>query len=258
MINQIHTSCKDCIFATYNGITQIGCKTGELDKMKKHGIEILEVFDEEKEFYVINKTKCTYMCTKGWKLENEPLQTQIIHIKSLLKIVYELIIIVNVNDNIEDVKVTVDSALNQTLPPTYITIIRLHESKILPSTLYSFAQTITGKVKDWKVQNCIRTGDHIELLDIVIPFSKAPISALFYAGFDIPKDTFEQINYALHEKFLQITLLLPNSTGNGLFIPNAIHKVYQGSYQAPFLQKLKDDKCPYLIPITEVVKNFPA
>ena len=52
-ISKIHTPCKDCVFALYNDITQVGCKTKTLDIFKQRGVTILEVYDEEKEFYVI-------------------------------------------------------------------------------------------------------------------------------------------------------------------------------------------------------------
>ena len=254
MINKINTSCKDCIFAEYAGITQVTCTTGELDNMREHGIQILEAFDDEKEFYVINKTKCLYHRPKEWPLANTTLEKQVEHILKCIRIVYEVIIIAN--DSLEDIQTTIDSALSQTLPPKQITIIRKHTCKILPSQLYNICKNLPVK---WKVENCIRTSpDDIELLDMVIPFSTNPICAMFYAGFEIPLTTFEQINYAIHEEFLHMTLLIPNSTGNGLVIPSFIHKCYQGSYQKPFIQKLKDDECPYLIPITQVVKNFPV
>lgn len=254
MISKINTSCKDCIFAIYEGITQTGCKTGELDKMRDHGIQILEAYDNDKEFFVINKTKCLYNRPKEWPLANGTLEEQVAHILKCIRIIYEIIIVAN--DNIDDLKLTINSALAQTLPPKQITIIRRHECKILPSELYHLCKDLPLK---WKVENCIRTSpDNIELLDMIIPFSTNPICAMFYAGFEIPLTTFEQINYQIHENFLRMTLVMPNSTGNGLVVPAFIHKCYQGSYQKSLIEKLKDDECPYLIPITQIVENFPA
>ena len=254
MINKIHTACKDCIFAEYINITQTGCKIGELDKLRNHGIEIVEAYDNDKEFFIINKTKCLYCRGKDWSLANTTLEKQVAHIKKCIQIVYEIIIVAN--DNIEDLELTIRSALEQTVPPKQITILRKNNCKILPSQLYYLCTTLPIK---WKVENCIRiSDDDVELLDIIIPFSQNPMCAMFYAGFKIPETTFEEINYQLHENFLRMTLLMPNSTGNGLVIPSFIHKRYQGSYNSPFIQKLKDDECPYLVPITQVVKNFPA
>lgn len=59
-INQ--TSCKECVFAIYDGNTQTGCKDDRISKFKE---DVIEAYDEEKEFYVINRT-CTLYRTKNW------------------------------------------------------------------------------------------------------------------------------------------------------------------------------------------------
>lgn len=50
---KLQTSCKNCIFAVYEGITQTGCVANRLKKFDKN--DIIEAYDNEKEFYVINK-----------------------------------------------------------------------------------------------------------------------------------------------------------------------------------------------------------
>ena len=48
----LKTSCKNCIFSIYEGITQIGCSFSRLELFKTAG-KTLEAYDNEKEFYVI-------------------------------------------------------------------------------------------------------------------------------------------------------------------------------------------------------------
>jgi hypothetical protein len=57
-IETIHTPCKGCSFAVYNHNTQIDCGLGYIEKYKIQNIEVLEAYDEDKEFYVINGKKC--------------------------------------------------------------------------------------------------------------------------------------------------------------------------------------------------------
>lgn len=57
-INSIHTPCKNCVFAIYDNITQNNCALNFLDIYKKNDVEILEAYDNEKEFYIINNKKC--------------------------------------------------------------------------------------------------------------------------------------------------------------------------------------------------------
>lgn len=65
-ISAIHTPCKNCVFAQYNNITQTGCFLGYLDRYKNMGTEILEVYDQEKEFYVLNDKKCIGYRENKW------------------------------------------------------------------------------------------------------------------------------------------------------------------------------------------------
>jgi len=62
----IHTSCKDCILAEYSNITQTDCKAHLLEKYQKLKVPIVEVFDEEKEFFVVEGRQCTYYRNKDW------------------------------------------------------------------------------------------------------------------------------------------------------------------------------------------------
>lgn len=57
-IKPIHTSCKNCVFSVYDNITQNDCELKYLDIYKKNNVEILEAYDNDKEFYVINDKKC--------------------------------------------------------------------------------------------------------------------------------------------------------------------------------------------------------
>lgn len=65
-IDPIHTPCKKCVFASYENNTQIACHLDYLDRYKNNNVEILEVYDEEKEFFVINKKKCIGYRENKW------------------------------------------------------------------------------------------------------------------------------------------------------------------------------------------------
>jgi len=46
------TSCRNCLFAIYDGDTQTGC---EANRIEKFGNFVVEAYDDSKEFYVINR-----------------------------------------------------------------------------------------------------------------------------------------------------------------------------------------------------------
>lgn len=53
----IKTNCKECVFAIYNDKTQVSC---EFDRIKKFGTKVVEAYDDDKEFYVIDTLCCYY------------------------------------------------------------------------------------------------------------------------------------------------------------------------------------------------------
>jgi len=80
-INTIHTPCKNCVFAKYDNNTQNGCAINYLDKYKNKNISVLEAYDDEKEFYIINGKKCIGYRENKWfkqfNLENADLESKI-------------------------------------------------------------------------------------------------------------------------------------------------------------------------------------
>lgn len=66
IIDPIHTSCKDCVFAIYSGNTQTGCAIGMIERYKAKNCIIIEAYDYDKEFYVINKYKCIGHRKESW------------------------------------------------------------------------------------------------------------------------------------------------------------------------------------------------
>jgi hypothetical protein len=58
----IKTSCKNCAFAVYDGKTQKSCS---FDRIGHFGDSIVEAYDDQKEFYIINKF-CNYYRDKAW------------------------------------------------------------------------------------------------------------------------------------------------------------------------------------------------
>ena len=65
-INPIHTPCKSCVFALYSNNTQTDCAIGYIEKYKNKNTEILEAYDNDKEFYIINGKKCLGYRENKW------------------------------------------------------------------------------------------------------------------------------------------------------------------------------------------------
>jgi hypothetical protein len=65
-INSIHTPCKDCVFAIYDNNTQTDCAINYIEKYKNKNVQILEAYDDAKEFYIINGKKCLGYRENKW------------------------------------------------------------------------------------------------------------------------------------------------------------------------------------------------
>lgn len=65
-INPVHTSCKNCVFSIFDNNTQSGCFADYLNRYRNKNEEIIEVFDDEKEFFVINNKKCLGYRENSW------------------------------------------------------------------------------------------------------------------------------------------------------------------------------------------------
>lgn len=64
--NLTKTSCKNCILSVYNNNTQTGCLVNRIDSFKSLDENlVIEAYDEEKEFFVINRL-CNYYRDKSW------------------------------------------------------------------------------------------------------------------------------------------------------------------------------------------------
>jgi len=123
-ISLVHTPCKLCVFADYSGITQIGCKLGYIEKYKEKKIEVLEVFDHEKNFYVINNKKCLGYRDKKWLENKDNIEESDLCnlVKKENSIKYIVIIKINDKDSEQEFKDIIESLLKQKILPKGIVI----------------------------------------------------------------------------------------------------------------------------------------
>lgn len=114
----VNTSCKDCVFAEYDGITQVGCEAHILEKYQE-ATEVIEAYDEEKEFFVIPGTVCPYKRTAKWKHVNA--ENRLDLARKELSMDYEVTIVVDKDGSkIED---TIGSLMEQSKRPNRVNIL---------------------------------------------------------------------------------------------------------------------------------------
>ena len=65
------TICKGCVFSIReddkDGIpTQIGCQLGQLERARDKGLKVIECYDDEEQFNIIEDKHCLFLRPQGW------------------------------------------------------------------------------------------------------------------------------------------------------------------------------------------------
>lgn len=123
----IHTSCKNCIFADYNGKIQDGCHKSALAKYKQLGNKIIEVYDDDKEFFVIEKRKCIHYRPPSWidfnyYSDEEYWQGIEYKLQTELQLQYTAIIYISPTQSFDDAKPTLLSLFNSIAPQSIVIV----------------------------------------------------------------------------------------------------------------------------------------
>jgi len=179
MIEAIHTPCKKCVFAKYDDKTQIGCELNYIDKFKELGSDILEVYDEDLEFYVINNKKCLGYRENSWfkklGLEDASIEEKKEHFLQNNHINY-LLVIDSSSLSLEDLEQIKISVLEVAYKPSKVIFIRYVKNV----SVFSFdvinnflKETDLDKTK-WRIQT-MEDNDHKfeDILHTIITLNKA-------------------------------------------------------------------------------------
>lgn len=254
----VRSLCRDCVFAEWEENQQTGCSIDRLDKYKKLECAF-DCEDEEtdKKFYVIEGRFCMMCRNQKWADDNniakedwEPTA------REEMKIKYQALVFAG--DDKEHIKKTISSLVNQTIPPVYIVLVRKADCKYGPRELAGMMGSNCGDIS-WRVQNLLEPFiTDREALDIIVATEPKPYFGVFYAGVEVPRDTFEQINKAISEDLIQFAVISPNEAGNGFFMLSNVYRYYNGNKDKNLEEKIEEDEClSNIIPIHQICPNFP-
>lgn len=135
-INKVHTPCKQCICAKYDKNTQIDCLLNYIELYKNNNIEILEAYDNEKEFYIINEKKCIGYRENTWfekrNIDNLSIEEKVEYIKKGHFLHYMLIIDLK-TINIANLEDLLKQSASLNIKPQKIILVRYqNENKNFP------------------------------------------------------------------------------------------------------------------------------
>lgn len=239
-LNQIHTACKNCVFADYtaDGIKQSGCKIGKLKDYKNAGIEVLNVYDEEKDFSVINGRVCLfYRNTEVMEQYPKDIWEEIVKLQT--KVPYHAIVFVEPDSSFKEVKETCKKLKDQDISPNLVTLVNkqyynytLDQQKyIQPSKLLSLLSNC--EFHQYSLKNIYDDNlDDRAIIDLVFDSVKDkpyPFYTVFRCGFDVPKSFSKDLNDAILIKMLQLGFVKPYDDINGMIVNRTAHKKHSGN-----------------------------
>tara|TARA_R110002096_G_scaffold15866_4_gene54570 strand:+ start:3226 stop:4089 length:864 start_codon:yes stop_codon:yes gene_type:complete len=136
------TSCKDCVFATYDGDTQNGCSQGKLEIFKNKKIDIVEAEDLTKEFFVVNATCFDYR-PPSWGDAYEGKEKERVSKEHLLR--YNVGIIVDEDHPLKNIKSTFESLISQARVPNKVVITNNTDEKDFKKFVIEVEEKIDNK-----------------------------------------------------------------------------------------------------------------
>ena len=247
-INTIHTACKNCVFAQYSDITQTGCSLNYIDKFKENAIEILEAYDNDKEFYIINNKKCIgYIENKWFKqfgLENATLEEKVNKYHETNFLHYSVIINLK-NYSINDLEQLINYISLISIKPQKITLIRYRDADL--KFKFDKIQTMLSKYNisvPWRIQTMLENDrPYSDILHNFISINKDRF-VLSISEPVISKDIDKVIDYTnnlvYHE--MKSFYIISNSNYSATIFPTSIYK-----FAAFNKENILEDKTKYHI-----------
>lgn len=224
-INQLHTSCKNCIFAIYDGITQIDCVAGQIQKFKDNSIEIIEAEDNEKQFYVINNKLCRLARSKSWQERQKTKNLTKLLTAAKKESVIKYHLIVNIDTDIKKLQKFIKNINKQTIQPQLITLVRPFNSNI---NLQELLELLRKQSFKWKIENLGDGVDYNKGVDIAVKNSESTFYAVFNSSAQLNNTLFSTINKKINS-FEEFVITAPDSKCDGWLALLNFHKLNGGN-----------------------------
>lgn len=228
-LEKAYTSCKECAFAEYDGITQTGCTIQKLNQHKQNNAQIVEVYDNEAEFYLVNGVFCVYKRSHRWSKRYDDPQAQL-----LKEIALDYNAIIFANDSIDDFRSTLMSLKDQRYQPSHITAIRYPGTPNLP---YEYQLSIQNAFPvEWRISNVTdKSLSKNAMVDMTTDIIKKKVYTVCDAGFRY-RMVFSDIIHKLFCSGIPFGIV----EHSGMYVVHTfMHKVLSGNAGSPLRDKIQ-------------------
>lgn len=203
----ICTSCKKCCFAVYKENTQVACKFNRLTAFQKAGASVIEAYDDEKEFFVVEGRVCNLFRdrAKPWAVSRHPREWMDCALKDIsLRVVF--LVEYNEDSTEELLEKTLQSCANQTHKPTRLVILYNRGGKKAVHLLKRMDAWISGQ--PWEIENFVAGFNQEQCVDSFVRKLVLPKCEHYYvscaAGTVFDKEFLDRLDYAVNMELRQI------------------------------------------------------
>ncbi len=237
----IKTSCRDCLFAQWDGRTQTGCEFDKINKYKNIGVVVEQIVENDMKCYTINAL-CTTSRAITWPKVS--LKHDILKLKELAreeaKIYTDCIIICN-EFNKEKLDVTIKDALNQTFKFKNIIV----ATKDKPTDYIIYCIENIGYKNNWELvsinlDNKPENQDEESFIfDEAIYKVKSTYYTIYKAGDRINNRISEAIDYAIGDVLHRFLVATPGKS-NGLIIQKKVSEAVNNFKESDPVTKIME------------------
>lgn len=241
-VHPIHTPCKKCVFAKYDGITQTDCALNYLDIYKKQNIEVLEAYDEDNEFFVINDKKCIGYRENKWFDQFEDEHTTL---EAKLNLYYKMnklnyLVVINLKSlSVLELDEILKNLVEATVSPQKIIFVRYRDESL--SFSYDMIEDLIKKhniLYSWRIQTMLDSS--IEYDEILHQITMANTKYRFILSIDAndskPQTLVNKANKIVHEDLGQFIILSNNNKKCKIF-SGTIYRFGVSNHQDIFQEK---------------------
>ena len=236
LLQEINTSCKDCVFATWEEDTQVGCDLGKIKLYKERKTPIIEAFDDEdKEFFVV-KAWCSTYREELWKTAHSDKNLiEQLNQETYPKINYCIVMDSLDKDNFQK---TLESIKRQKYPPKRVLVTCTSPEDYMPILQHVKVELEDLYGSDFRV-HCVGEGMSFEaILDDSFKLSANGFYMGLKCGDEVPEDASDLLHYALNKKLKSVALVKNGDNLSGTLHQAVLYKYLYGYRGALFETKL--------------------
>lgn len=258
---KISTVCKDCRWAKYEGVTQINCDLGLIDKYKKNGVDVIEAEDGDsgQQFFILEDKVCMSYRGHDWKGDKTSLEQELYP-----KI--DVCILLTGNSSLhDDLLYTLDYFKIQKFQPNSIRIVRQNSIYSVDEIIRVMKENCNTK---WAIDDIHFDNDYKAAFNLAADKCEGAYLLFIEAGCIIPEDYFEVINNYLNSLLLTFVVLIANKRSllsycnpfyRGMVIPRHLYKRIGGNSELDVLEKIQilveENQAGHLVKTYEEMKK---